>query len=379
MPYWRLSAFYFFFFASVGAFVPYWGLYLQTLGFSAIDIGLLMAILMASKIVSPNVWGWLADHSGRRVSIVRLGALLALLSFVGVFFVSDFMWMAICMVLFGFFWNATLPQYEVITLNHLLADSHRYTKIRVWGSVGFVVAVVLLGMGLEHFGVRLLPYVVIVLIAGIFLACLVTPADLSPVSDKRAERGFVALVAQPGVIALFVICFLMQASHGPYYTFFSIYLESLDYSRALVGQMWALGVMAEVLFFLVAHRLFKLMSLKSFMVLSLLLTTLRWILIAYFAENLAVLLFAQCLHAASFGIYHAVAIQLIHKYFVGSSQGRGQALYSSLSFGLGGALGGLYSGFLWEGAGPSVTYLFAAGLSFIAVLIAWRWLDRTSN
>jgi len=376
MPYWRLSAFYFFFFASVGAFVPYWGVYLKELGYSALDIGLLMAVLMGSKIVSPNVWGWIADRTGKRVPIVRLGALLSLLSFCGVFFASGFVWMAICMVLFGFFWNATLPQYEVITLNHLHDDSHQYTKIRVWGSVGFIVAVVLLGLGLDQFGVSLLPYAVVFLIAGILLACLVTPPESLPVHHEQAGQGFVSLVMRPGVIALFVICFLMQASHGPYYTFFSIYLESLDYSRAFVGQMWALGVMAEVVFFLVAHRLFKLMSLRAFMILSLLLTTLRWLLIACFADNLAVLLLAQCLHAASFGIYHAVAIQFIHKYFVGKSQGRGQALYSSLSFGLGGALGGLYSGFLWEGMGPNATYVFAAGLSFLAALLAWRYLDR---
>ena len=73
MPYWRLSGFYLFYFASLGALVPYWGLYLKSTGFSAHDIGVFMAIIMGTKIVSPNIWGWIADHLGHRMLIVRVG------------------------------------------------------------------------------------------------------------------------------------------------------------------------------------------------------------------------------------------------------------------------------------------------------------------
>ena len=375
MPYWRLSGFYFFFFASVGAFVPYWGVYLKSLNFSSVEIGQLMAILMATKIISPNVWGWIADHHGKRLPIVRLGAFLSLLSFTCVFFVeSSFLGMALMLVACGFFWNATLPQYEATTLNHLGEQSHRYTKIRVWGSVGFIVTVILLGLGIDAFGVGLLPYVILVLMLGILLACLLTPADTEQIHHE-STLSFKSIISRPEVIALFVICFLMQASHGPYYTFFSIYLENSGYSQSAVGQLWALGVIAEVGIFLIAHRLFNKVSLKSFMILSLILASLRWVLIAYFVDSVAILFFAQCLHAASFGIYHAVAIQLIHRFFIGRAQGRGQALYSSLSFGLGGALGSLYSGYLWD-ASSTITYLVAAGLSGIAAVIAWRWLSQ---
>lgn len=374
MPYWRLSAFYFFFFASVGAFVPYWSVYLKSLEFTSVEIGQLMAILMATKIISPNIWGWIADHHGKRLPIVRLGAFFALISFAFVFFVDSFLGMALMLMACGFFWNATLPQYEATTLNHLGEKSHLYTKIRVWGSIGFIVAVVLLGAILEHLGVSLLPYAILVLMLGIWLACMLTPAEAEQTHDESA-LSFREVIKRPEVIALFAVCFLMQASHGPYYTFFSIYLETAGYSRTMVGQLWALGVIAEVVFFIWAHALFQKMSLKSFLLLSLILASLRWVLIAYFVDNIAVLLFAQCLHAASFGIYHAVAIQFIHRFFIGRSQGRGQALYSSLSFGLGGALGSLYSGYLWDSS-TTITFLSAAMMSFIAFLIAWRWLDH---
>ena len=104
------------------------------------------------------------------------------------------------------------------------------------------------------------------------------------------------------------------------------------------------------------------------------LTTLRWLLIALYPDQLSVVVFAQCLHAASFGIYHAVAIHLIHKFFVGPHQGRGQALYSSLSFGAGGALGSLASGYMWGAFSPQATYLAAAAISALAAIIAWYGL-----
>ena len=149
MPYWRLSGFYFFYFAALGVIVPYWGLYLQTLGFGPAEIGELMAVIMATKIVAPNVWGWIADHTGRRMAIVRLASLLALLTFAGVFLAREFWRLALVMSLFSFFWNASLPQFEAVTFNYLGTRIHRYAHIRLWGSVGFILTVVALGKALE--------------------------------------------------------------------------------------------------------------------------------------------------------------------------------------------------------------------------------------
>ena len=112
---------------------------------------------------------------------------------------------------------------------------------------------------------------------------------------------------------------------------------------------------------------------------SLLLGTLRWVLTGLFPGHLWVILFAQTLHAATFGSFHAAAIHLVHQYFTGRHQGRGQALYSSLSFGAGGALGSLVSGSLWEVPGPLVTFLVAAGFSLTAFAVVWLWGDRASS
>ena len=133
IPYWRLSGFYLFYFASLGVLVPYWSLYLKHLGYSSLVIGSLVAILPLTKLVAPYIWGWLADHTRRSMLIIRIASVLALLSFSLVLVNSELWWLALSMLLFSFFWNATLPQFEAMTLNHLGEHSHRYSMIRLWG------------------------------------------------------------------------------------------------------------------------------------------------------------------------------------------------------------------------------------------------------
>jgi PPP family 3-phenylpropionic acid transporter len=371
MLYWRLSGFYFFYFASLGALIPYWGIYLKSLGFSAVEIGELVAIIMATKIIAPNVWGWIADHTGKRMTIVRSACLLAPVSFAGVFLYSGYWWLALVMSVFSFFWNAALPQFEATTLNHLGSEPHRYSSIRLWGSIGFIIAVSGLGVALEETGTGLLPAVVVILLTGIWLSSVTVPESASghmPIDEEPLR----AVLARRQVVSLLVLCFLVQASHGPYYAFYSLYLADYGYSETAIGQLWALGVVAEIFVFLRMHRWLPCFGAHRLLLVATALTALRWLLLALYVESLWMMIFAQTLHAASFGVYHAVAIHLIHRLFTGRHQGRGQALYSSLSFGAGGAIGSFAAGYLWDGVGAQWMYVVAALIACLAMLIGWR-------
>lgn len=373
MPYWRLSGFYLFYFASLGALLPYWGLYLKSLDFSARDIGLFMAVVLGTKIVSPNIWGWIADHTGRRMAIVRVGCALGAICFAGVFVSSNYWWLLLVMVAFSFFWNATLPQFEATTFTYLGIQTNRYSSIRLWGSVGFIITAAGLGQLLHLKGVAALPTILLTLFLGIWVMSMWVPEKAAghiPLQHESLRE----VMRKPVVLALLAVCLLMQMSHGPYYTFYSIYLEDSGYSRFLIGQLWALGVIAEVIVFLIMHRLEPRLGLNSLLLLSLVLAAFRWVLIGYFVDVLWVLVVAQLLHAASFGIYHASAIQLIHKYFVGRHQGKGQALYSSLSFGMGGAIGSFYSGILWESMGAKAVFASASVVVILGAVISWIWI-----
>lgn len=378
IPYWRLSGFYLFYFASLGILVPYWSLYLQWEGFSAREIGELTAILLATRIIAPNVWGWIADHRGYRMRIVQLASLIGVISFGAIYFDQSYVWIAAVMLVFSFFWNASLPQFEVTTLQYLGDQSHHYSKVRVWGSIGFIVVVVALGQLLEHYPADIVPHALLLSMVGIWLISLTVPESASRhLSLQHIPIG--RLLRKPHVIAFLVLCFLSQVSHGPYYTFYTIYLEQHGYSAGLIGQLWALGVIAEVVLFLFMHRWLPRFGIRFVLLASLALSVIRWLLIGLFPDNLPLLTSAQLLHAVSYGSYHAAAIAWVHQHFTGRNQGRGQALYSSVSFGAGGAVGSLMSGYLWLTPGPTATYLLAASSTLLAFFIGYFWLSEKNN
>tara|TARA_Y100000296_G_scaffold78861_1_gene102135 strand:- start:542 stop:1717 length:1176 start_codon:yes stop_codon:yes gene_type:complete len=369
LPYWRLSGFYFAYFALLGGVAPFLSLYFESLGFSPARIGELVAIPMLMRCIAPNLWGWLGDATGQRLLIVRVGALLTALCFAGIFWRQDYWWLAAIMALHSFFWHAVLPQFEAITLAHLGSQSARYSQLRLWGSVGFILTVVLLGLLLQRAGMAVYPmamFGIMLLIA--VCSTLVPQPPRQPASAAVAGDGFVQRLRQPGVPAFFVAVALMQLSHGPYYTFLSIHLEALGYSRGLIGMLWALGVLAEIVLFMFMHRLLAWISLRQLLVVSFALAALRWLLLGKLAEEMLVLVFAQLLHAATFGAFHVASIHLVQQRFGERYQGQGQALYATLA-GIGGALGALCSGYAWAGMGPTLTFAAAALAAFVGMLL----------
>jgi PPP family 3-phenylpropionic acid transporter len=147
-------------------------------------------------------------------------------------------------------------------------------------------------------------------------------------------------------------------------------MELQGYSSTIIGLLWGLGVAVEVLVFIWMHKLLARYSIRQIMLVSLLLSALRWFLIGYFSDNLLLLLIAQTLHAASFGSFHAVAVEYVRRQFVGGHQGQGMAVYSGLSFGGGSAIGAVVSGLAWQ-LSPEHTFAAAGVVCVFAYIIAW--------
>jgi PPP family 3-phenylpropionic acid transporter len=312
--------------------------------------------------------------------IVRLGAALAVLCFAGVFWAEGFWSMALVMAAFSFFWNAPLPLMESVTFNHLGTRVNRYASVRVWGSVGFILTVSIIGWWLDRIGDgasgrQVIPVTVLVLFVGVWLSCLLIP-DRDQDGEHPTQLSLRGLLRRPEIIYFLAACLLMQASHGAYYAFYSIYLESNGYSSTAVGALWAFGVTVEVIVFLRMHWLLERFGARRMLLISLALAVVRWLLIGFFVQLAAVQILAQSLHAASFGSFHAAAIHLAHHYFPGRTQGRGQALYNSVGFGIGGAVGSLVSGALWSTAGATATFVAAAAAAALGWVAVNRQVDR---
>jgi PPP family 3-phenylpropionic acid transporter len=379
LPYWRLSSFYFFYFAVVGSITPYWGVYLKSLGYSSKDVGIIGAIILGTRILAPNFWGWLADKTQKRLLIIRVGSALAFFCFAGVLISQRYAWLVLVISCYTFFWHAVLPQFEVITLGYLGGQHKRYGQIRLWGSLGFMAAVAGLGWLFDFIPINFLPISILSFLILIWLSSL-SLAEKNTAKPNESGEGFLQIVRHPALLSFLGASFLLQLSHGSYYTFYSLYLtENYGYSRSATGLLWALGVLAEVAIFFAMPKIMHRFNVRNLLLASFALTAVRWLMIGYCAQWIWLLLFAQLLHAFSFGTAHAASIEIVRSRFSGGHQGQGQALYSSMSFGAGGASGALIGAFVWDYS-ASATFLIssiAVSLGFLIIFFGLH-LDKSS-
>lgn len=377
--YWRLSGFYFAYFIVLGTMVPYFPLYLKNLGMDSWHIGLLTSVLIGTKIVAPNLWGWLADHTHKRMLIIRLGCLLAPLCFIAVFWRQDFTSLVLVIFLYSFFWNAVLAQFEAVTLFYLGSHPEQYSRIRLWGSIGFIVSVTGFGWVFDHAALTWFPWFIFTGSLLIFASSWLVPEPQTDKASRLNVEGepFLARLSQVHVMVFFLVCFLMVLSHGPYYTFFTLLMEQHTHTRTTIGLLWSLGVLAEIVMFWFMHRLLPRFGPKNLLLVSLLVTSIRWVFLAFFPQELGLMLFGQCLHAFSFGAFHSAAIEMVRRCFSVQQSGKAQALYSAVSFGAGNALGAMISGALWEW-NSALPFLFSAVVCLLAAALVHRFLSSFS-
>jgi MFS transporter, PPP family, 3-phenylpropionic acid transporter len=366
--YWRISSVYFTYFAFIGVFTTYFSLYLADLKLSPAEIGILMSLLNVMRIVMPNFWGWLSDHTGKRAPIIRTAYAISIVAFCGLFAGDSFWWLFAVIMLMCTFWSAFGPLTEASTMNHLSGDTSRYGRIRLWGSVGYIVAVTLGGLWLDHVPIGWLPWLVL----GLMLITLGTTFTVAEKPVPPHEHDHVSIwhvVRRPAVMVFFLACFLMIASQGAAFVFYSIYMVEQGYSKTTVGLLWSVGVVAEVLIFMFLPRVFARFDFRTLWVISFSLTVVRYLIVGWFPSVLALQVLAQALHMFSFGTYHATALAVLHSTFKGKLQTRGQALYTSISFGAGGALGGMISGWTWTAWGPAWTFTISSALALAGLLL----------
>ncbi|MCL2915371.1 MFS transporter [Shewanella corallii] len=361
-----LGACYFFFYSILGVMVPYLGVFFESRGFNPQEIGILLAIVLGTRVIAPNVWARVADRTGMRVELVKAGAAAAAITYTSFFVEGSFLYLAASLVVYTFFWNAILAQLEVVTLDTLGNNPQRYGAIRSWGSVGYICLVVGGGFAIEHFGAQILPYLGMVLFLGMLACALPLKAERQQKDESPAPKG---KVVTPAVFWFLLSALLLQMSAGPFYGFFVLYLKQAGYAESLAGIMVALGVTAEIGMFMMAPRLLKRFGVMPLMAVSILMTAARWLMMAFGVEHVSIIALSQLLHAFTFGLVHAASIQFVYQHFDKRHQSQGQALYASIGFGMGGALGIWICGYIWgDGSGAMWTWVFAAICAFLSML-----------
>lgn len=346
---------------------------------AAAQIGVLMSLMQVMRIIGPNFWGWVADHTRQRVLVLRMTALAALTSFLGMFFGQTFAQFFVAMAMINAFTSAQGPLSEALMLSEMRGDLTHYGRLRLWGSVGFIASVTVAGQLMDWFGVSGMPWVAWSLLFLVLFASL--QIRESPHGLMHHEVPSVtALLKQRQVILFFSSTFLMIAAHASLYVFYSLYLAQIGYSKTVIGLMWSLGVLAEIVFFFFQSTIFRWFGVPRLMIAGFLIAALRFLMIGYGANSLALLLIAQLLHAATFGIHHSASVATLQRWFSGPLQARGQALYTSISYGLGGTFGGLILTLCWDRLGPQAVYGLAALFALLGAGAAtWSCRCQTQN
>jgi PPP family 3-phenylpropionic acid transporter len=373
----RLSVFYFAYFAHLGAFVAYFSLWLQARGHSPAEIAAVLAVPAVLRIFAPAIWGWLADGIARRLrggqpAFVALLAALAAASFAMLTqagdLAADFGWVALT----ALFTSGILPLVDAMALAALSAQPGRYGPVRLWGSIGFIASVMAAGAWLDRAPVSVLLPLVAALMFCAALCALALPRSRSEPAHAD-PHGALQVLREPRVAMFFAACFCMTVAHGALYAFYSIYLVEHGYSITTVGSLWTLGVIAEIVVFVALPVLFRRFSLRAILIASFAAAAIRFVAIGWGVESLALLALAQLLHGLTFGAYHAASVATVQRLFGAALAVRGQALYASLSYGLGGVAGTLLSGWAWVALGPEITYAISSAFGLAgALLVAWR-------
>ncbi len=381
----RLAAIYFAYFAYVGVSAPYFPLYLAARGFHAAEIAFVLALGPLARIFAPTFWGWLADRTGARRGIVIFSCAAIACGFAVLPFAEGIVAVAALMALMNVLSAGAMPLVETITLSSLAAPTLSgkrpgtpvspvggYGRVRLWGSVGFIGAVLATGAWLDFRPAGTLAALLAAIAGVTFAVSFMLPRG--SVHRTATDDGAAAPQDFPGppVRALLGAGFCMALAHGALYAFFSLHLERIGHAASAIGALWTIGVLAEIGVFLFLPLLFRRFSLASILLASFLAAALRFVAIGWGSDSLIILVLAQLLHGLTFGAHHAASVAAVHRLFPDRAHARGQALFSSVSYGAGGAAGALIAGWVWETAGPGPMFSFAALAALVGAGLALR-------
>ncbi len=356
----------------MGIVLPYFNLYCRHLGFSGFQIGILSFVRTLSALAFPLLWSALADRYGIRRPIYILCNFMGTGIWTFYLFTENFTGMLLISILYSVFYTPVISFLEAFTMD-LLGDRRKsYGNIRVWGSINFILVVVILGRVMDHYPSR----IILTLVLAGSLAQALTSLALPRYQKKEIKttgskkRNFIT----PSVGIFLFSFFLMLASHGAYYGFFSIHLSELGYGNTFIGAAWALASIAEIAVMVKSRTIFNILSVEKVMVLSFGAAALRWFTL-FLTVSPAMILLSQALHAFTYGTFHIACILYVDRETTPENKTFGQSVNNAVTYGLGMAVGLLFSGMFYERLGSGL-FLISGFIAVSGGLLLWGWTNR---
>jgi len=358
---------YFLYFGVMGISLPYFNLYCYHINLSGFEIGILSATRSLTMILFPIMWGIIADRFNARRPIYILCNFISAGIWAFYLYTDNFQAMLLITICYGFFFTPLISFLEAFTMDMLAGEKKSYGRIRVWGTISFVLVTTLLGVLIDYFPIKI---IIILILAGSLIQALISTRISGTVSRRDLNKCKVKKFLNKRLL-LFLFCgFLMLMSHGAYYCFFSIHLERLGYGNTFIGVAWALASVSEILVMVNSDRIFSHISLEKVLLFSFIAATLRWLML-YSTESPYLILFSQIFHAITYGTFHMASILYIDILTDDFSKTFGQAINNAVSYGLGMMVGFFLSGYLYEKTGSSSLFLMSSFIALSGGLLLW--------
>lgn len=363
----RLSSLYGAWFLVLGVQVPFWPVWLEAGGLDASEIGLVLTVGLLMRVVSSPVFAQLADHYGYRRNLIIILAWASLASYSLFAMSSGFAAIMAVTALSSCFFPSIIPLTDNLSLLHARDRGLHYGRLRLWGSITFVLASIAGGAMVGLYSEEVVLWLILGGLAVMIAAASLAPreegaAALRGASFKPLER-FRTLFRMRNFVLLLAAAGTVQAGHGVYYVFGTIYWRQIGLADNVIGGLWALGVFAEIVLFAVIGGISGRISSASLLLMGAAAGVARWSLMP-FAHGLAFIALLQCLHAFTFGATHLAAIQYMARNVPVELSATAQSLYTALSLGMIIAVSVALSGYLFEAIGAGA-YWVMAGFSAI--------------
>ncbi|HBV40634.1 MAG TPA: 3-phenylpropionate MFS transporter [Erwinia sp.] len=350
---------YFTYFFTYGIWLPFWAVWLKGIGLDAEKIGLLLGVGMVSRFTGSLLIASRVTNPSRLISVLRLLAGLSLLFALGFWFSAYWVWLLLVMVGFNIFFSPLVPLSDALAATWQRQIGMAYGPVRLWGSLAFVISSALTGVLVNAFSYQAILWLLCAGTAAMLGGMLLRPATLPQGGNKVVERaGWQDWQRLLKSAWRFLLCVtLMQGAHAAYYGFSAIWWQDAGYSASVVGYLWSLGVVAEIIVFASSNRLFGRWTARDLLLLSGLCALLRWSLMAS-TTALPLLIVAQILHCGSFTVCHLAAMR-----FIAARDGaeviRLQSVYSALAMGGGIAVMTIVCGALFQHLHGGVFWVMA--------------------
>ncbi|USV56880.1 3-phenylpropionate MFS transporter [Aeromonas encheleia] len=351
------GAFYFVY----GAYLPFWSLWLEGIGVSAEQIGLLLGAGMAIRFAGNLLVMGQIKGASHLLPVTRLLCLLSLLAFLGFYLSHSLWWLVPLTLVANFIYPTLMPVGEALATRMVVQAHLDYGKVRLCGSFAFIVASTLVGALVGNFGSD---WVLHSMVAGLLAMLVLSWLPLQPApQDRQGERAKASLrdtLRSAPMRRFLLITALLQGSHAAYYGFSAIYWKAAGYSGTTIGYLWALGVVAEIGMFAADKRFLNRFGAQTLFLVGAVGCVVRWSLLGASSE-LLVLVLGQLLHSVTFCVSHLGAVRFMTRQLPAEQLIPAQALYAALGLGMTVAALMTLCGLLFEPLG--------GGIFFIMVLV----------